>query len=216
MSSGETVLLVHGLWMHGLAMRLMQRRLEQRGHTVRTYSYPTVRLSLRDNAARLAHYCDTLSCDRLHLVGHSMGGLVALKAAECLPQAKRGRIVLIGTPFADSHCGRRLERLPAGRYLLGKCMAEWLMQTQRHALADLDIGVIAGNGGFGMGRVIAPDLPRPHDGVIVVAETRVPGMRDHVTLPVSHTAMLLSREVVQQVCTYLKRGAFERASKITA
>jgi hypothetical protein len=94
-------------------------------------------------------------------------------------------------------------------------MAEWLTQTQGHALADLDIGVIAGDGGFGMGRVIAPDLPKPHDGVIVVAETRVPGMRDHVTLRVSHTAMLLSREVVQQVCAYLKRGRFERASKIT-
>ncbi|HEY0336090.1 MAG TPA: alpha/beta hydrolase [Burkholderiales bacterium] len=216
MPSGETVLLVHGLWMHGVAMRLMQRRLEQRGHTVRTYSYPTVRLSLRDNAARLAHYCDTLTCDRLHLVGHSMGGLVALKAAEHLPHAKRGRIVMIGTPFADSHCGRRLERFPAGRYLLGKCMAEWLRQTEHDALPGLDIGVIAGDGGFGMGRVVARDLPKPHDGVIVVAETRVPGMRDHVTLPVSHTAMLLSREVVQQVCAYLRRGHFERASKITA
>jgi pimeloyl-ACP methyl ester carboxylesterase len=214
MSSGETVLLVHGLWMHGLAMHLMQRRLERQGHTVRAYSYPTVRESLRDNAARLAHFCNTLTCDRLHLVGHSMGGLVALKAAEYLPQGKRGRIVLIGTPFADSHCGRRLERLPGGRYLLGKCMAEWLTESQRHPIGDLDIGVIAGDGGFGMGRVIAPDLPKPHDGVIVVEETRVPGMRDHVTLAVSHTAMLVSREVVKQVCAYLRRGRFERASKI--
>jgi len=87
-------------------------------------------------------------------------------------------------------------------------MAEWLRESQRHGVADLDIGVIAGDGGFGMGRVIAPDLPKPHDGVIVVEETRVPGMRDHVTLAVSHPAMLVSREVVQQVCAYLSRGRF--------
>jgi pimeloyl-ACP methyl ester carboxylesterase len=215
MASTEMVLLVHGLWMHGVAMRLMQHRLERHGFAVRAYSYPTVRMNLRDNALRLARYCNALAGCRLHLVGHSMGGLVALKAAELLPYSTRGRVVLIGTPFADSYSGRQLGRVHGGRLLLGKCMDQWLKESHRDALSDLDIGVVAGDGGFGMGRIIAPGLPKPHDGVIAVNETRVPGMRDHVTLRVSHTAMLISRPVLHQVCAYLKHGRFDRAEPNT-
>jgi hypothetical protein len=33
-------------------------------------------------------------------------------------------------------------------------------------------------------------------------------MRDHIVLPVSHTAMLVSAAVARQVDEYLSRGAF--------
>ena len=203
------MLLVHGLWMHALAMRLIQRRLEADGYTVHPYSYPTVRLSLKENVERLRAHCAMLGC-RLHFVAHSMGGIVAVKTAEALEPSRRGRIVLIGTPFADCYAGRTLERLPGGRWFLGKCMGEWLGNPCSTEFSDFDIGVIAGDGGFGLGRLVARGLPRPHDGVITVEETRVPGMRDHVTLPVSHTAMLLSRPVAAQVCAFLGGGRFER------
>lgn len=215
MAPGETVLLVHGLWMHGVAMALMQRRLARGGYAVRPYSYPTVRSTLGENAQRLRSYCDSLACDKLHFVAHSMGGLVALKAAGLLIPDTRGRIVLIGTPFADCYSGHQLQRLPGGRWLLGKCMAQWLLESQPQAFSGFDIGVIAGDGGFGMGRVIAPGLPKPHDGVIAVDETRVPGMRDHITLSVSHTAMLLSREVIRQVRAFLDHGHFDRTAHDT-
>jgi pimeloyl-ACP methyl ester carboxylesterase len=213
MTRGENVLLVHGLWMHALAMRLIQRRLEAMGYAVHPYSYPTVRSTLRENAERLLAHCSSLAC-RLHFVAHSMGGLVALNAAQQMHPERRGRLVLIGTPFADCYSGRRLERLPGGRRLLGKCMGEWLGEPRRGDFSNFDIGVIAGDGGFGMGRLIAPGLPKPHDGVIAVEETRVPGMRDQVTLPVSHTAMLLSRPVVTQVCAFLDAGRFDHTAKL--
>ena len=209
MVRGESVLLVHGLWMHALAMRLIQRRLEAHGYAVHPYSYPTVRSSLKENVDRLRAYCGALDC-RLHFVAHSMGGIVALKTAEALAPSQRGRLVLIGTPFADCYSGRTLERLPGGRWLLGKCMGEWLAEPHSTEFSGFEIGVIAGDGGFGLGRVVARGLPKPHDGVITVEETRVPGMRDHVTLRVSHTAMLVSRPVAAQVCAFIDSGRFDR------
>jgi pimeloyl-ACP methyl ester carboxylesterase len=172
-----------------------------------------VRLSLQDNAQRLLKYCASVCCDRLHFVGHSMGGLVALAAACLIAPEKRGRIVLVGTPFIDSYSGRRLEHLPGGKWLLGRCMAQWLHEARPGQHDGLDVGVIAGTGGFGMGRVIARALPKPNDGVIAVHETRVPGMRDHITLPVSHTAMLVSGAVIEQVRAYLKLGRFNRSAE---
>jgi hypothetical protein len=56
--------------------------------------------------------------------------------------------------------------------------------------------------------MVAPDLPRPSDGAVSVAETAVPGMADRIVLPVSHSGVLISREVARQVCAFLRDGAF--------
>ncbi len=194
-------------------MSIFQRRLRRCGYQVYAYSYPSVRLTLTQNAQRLARYCKALDCAKIHFAAHSLGGLVALQTAKLMQPDLRGRIVVIGTPFAESVAGRSLVRFPGGRSLLGRCMGQWLQTPRGEALQGLEIGVIAGNGGKGMGRVIAPRLPKPHDGVVSVDETRVPGMRDHIVLSVSHTAMLLSRDVVRQTCAFLHDGTFERSKQ---
>ena len=216
MAQGDRVLLVHGLWMTGLVMGLMQRRIEEHGYLVECYSYPTVRLTLQENAERLQSYCTRFDADTLHLVGHSMGGLVVLNALPLMSMSCLGRIVVAGTPYAGSFSARRLDRLPGGRRLLGECIRQWLDEPRAAALDRYEIGVIAGNGGVGLGRFIAPDLPTPNDGVVSVSETPVPGMRDHIVLNVSHTAMLASRAVARQICSFLDRGRFSRAERAAA
>ena len=208
--SHETAVLVHGLWLHSLAMLLMRRRLAACGYTVRGYSYPTVRLNLEENVQRLRRYCEDMARGKLHFVGHSMGGLLALKAAERIPRGGLGRVVLVGSPFGDSYAARALQGLPGGRHLLGRCMPDWLAAGPPSRFDACELGVIAGSRGIGLGRLIAPGLPEPHDGVVTVEETRVPGMTDHIVLPVGHTEMLVSRAVARQVCAFLARGKFDR------
>ncbi len=70
-----------------------------------------------------------------------------------------------------------------------------------------EVGVISGTRSFGLGRMIR-DVPQPNDGVIAVAETLLPGMRDQLSLSVSHSEMLISAEVAKQVCAFLQRGSF--------
>jgi pimeloyl-ACP methyl ester carboxylesterase len=207
----DTVVLVHGLWMHGVAMLLMKRRIARCGYRVVTYSYPTVRLDMEENAQRLSRYCERLDPGgRIHFVGHSLGSCVAVKAAQRLPASRLGRLVLLGPPFTGSYSARRVQRLPGGRSIVGRCIDQWLAAA-RPMFASVEIGVIAGNRRFGLGCIFAPGLPLPNDGVVSVAETRIPGMRDHIVLGVSHTAMLVSSNVVRQVCAFLRDGKFDRA-----
>ena len=203
-------MVVHGLWTHGLVMEVMRRRLARCGFRALAYSYPSMRLTPAENAERLAAYCRGLAVYRVHLVGHSMGGLVVLRALEAATGFVPGRAVLTGVPVSGCHAARRLARWPGGRAALGRCMPQWLESGGFAARAGREIGVIAGSKPVGLGRMVAPGLERPSDGVVSVAETRFPGMRDHIVLNVSHTGMLFSRPVARQICAFLRDGAFIR------
>jgi len=205
----DTVVLVHGLWVHGIVMELLRRRVARCGYRALGYSYPSMRLTLAENAERLARYCRELAAPRVNFVGHSLGGLIVLRALERATGFTPGRVVLTGTPFVESLAARRLARLPGGRSALGRGMLEWLDSARPAPGAGCEIGVIAGKLPIGLGRLVAPDLPKPCDGVVSVAETRVPAMRDHIVLNVSHAGMLISRAVARQVCAFLRDGAFE-------
>ena len=51
----------------------------------------------------------------------------------------------------------------------------------------------------------------PHDdGTVAVAETRLDGARDHIIMPTTHTGMLISRNVAEQIGSFLRRGEFLR------
>jgi hypothetical protein len=71
------------------------------------------------------------------------------------------------------------------------------------------LGVVAGTRVFGLAALLAGRLPGPSDGAVMVAETRVPGAADHLTLPVSHSGMLLSAAVARQTVAFLERGCFD-------
>ena len=209
----DTVVLVHGLWVHGITMELMRRRLARAGYRALAYSYPSMRLTLAENAERLARFCRGLHAPRLHFVGHSLGGLIVLRMLDRAPALPPGRAVLLGSPVGGSLAARRLARLPGGRAALGRSAPEWHEAGRPGFEAGREVGVIAGRMSFGIGRVVAPDLPPPSDGVVSVAETRLPAMRDHVVLDVNHFGMLISRAVVRQICAFLREGAFARGMR---
>ena len=201
-------MLVHGLWMHGAVMALLARRVARCGYRVRSYSYPSMRLGLAPNAQRLAAFCRGLGAARLHFVAHSLGGLVVLRALDQLDGIAIGRVVMLGSPYGGSHAAGRLARLPGGHRALGRSVQEWLDGPRTVPDGRAEIGVIAGRLPVGLGALVAPDLPAPSDGAVSVAETRVPGMRDHIVLDVSHSGMLLSRAVARQAAAFLRDGAF--------
>ena len=205
----ETVVLVHGLWVHGIAMELMRRRVARCGYRALAYSYPSMRLTLVENAERLARFCRDIAAPRLHFVGHSLGGLIILRMLERTPGLPPGRVVLTGAPIAGSLAARRLARLPGGRAALGRSAPEWHETAHPGYDTGREIGVIAGRLPLGIGRLVAPDLPAPSDGVVSVAETRLLVMRDHIILNVNHSGMLVSRAVARQICAFLRDGAFE-------
>lgn len=202
------VIVVHGLWVHGLVMEYLAHQLTRCGFEAHTWSYPSMRLSLAENAERFAAYCSGLGAPKLHIVAHSMGGLVALKMLELAPAVQCERLVLVGTPYTDSAAARRLAGFPGGELLLGRSIRQWLDEPRPGVRAQ-QAGVIAGTRGLGLGAMIGANLPKPHDGVVAVGETGIPGVTERITVHVSHTEMLFSSAVARQCCAFLRHGHFD-------
>ena len=156
-------------------------------------------------------FARTLTASTVHWVGHSLGGLVILRLLERVPTLPPGRVVLLGTPYGDTQAGRALAGSALGARMLGKSMGEWRGANRPVCFPGREIGVIAGTRSLGLGRVFSPDLPRPNDGAVTVAETRLAAACDSIELPVTHTGMLLSRRVARATGEFLHAGRFDRA-----
>jgi pimeloyl-ACP methyl ester carboxylesterase len=205
-----TVILVHGLWTPAAVLIPHGRWLRRLGYHVLRFGYPSVRATLSQNAEALRRYVAAASGSGIHLVGHSLGGLVILDMLRQEADPRLHRVVLLGTPCVDSHCARRLVRVAGMPTLLGRSISEWLARGPGATVAprsEIEVGVLAGTRSVGLGRTV-PGLPRPNDGVVTLAEARLPGAADFIALPVAHSEMLASRRCAAQVAAFLEAGHF--------
>ena len=203
----EVVILIHGLWLAGWAMGLQQRRLDRAGFRAIAFSYPSIADDLDTNARRLAEFVAAQPEPTVHLVGHSLGGLLALHMLEIAPDPRVRRVVLAGSPWRGSTIARTVHDWPGGETAVGRSLAQWYAAPRPDLGQRYEIGVIAGTVPFGAGTLVAR-LQRPHDGTVTVEETRLPTMADHLLLPVTHTSMLTSTAVARAVVQFLRQGRF--------
>lgn len=204
------VVLVHGLWLSGWSLVLLRRHLQRCGFSAtHTFSYQSVGRDLLENGTALNAYLLTLPAPTVHLVGHSLGGLVIRALFQQHPQQRPGRIVTLGSPHRGSQPANVLARSAFGRRITGRSIAQLVAGTpEQWPLPPRDFGVIAGSMSLGLGKLFAR-LPKPNDGVVTLSETLLPGATDHIILHVSHTALVVSRRVADQVCHFLKNGRFQ-------
>ena len=199
------VILAHGLWEPGLAMQLLAARLECAGFRCRSFAYMGRAKPLAAHAERLARLAR--AAGPLHFVGHSLGGLVVLEALQSNPSIAAGRVVLLGTPASGCIAGRRLARHAAGRWLLGESEKLWREGRAARWSRPEPLGVIAGTTPIGLGRITGR-LPGPNDGVVCVEETAIAGMAERAVHRVSHSGMLVSSRVADDVAAFLAHGRF--------
>jgi len=211
------VVYVHGLWLNGWESTLLRRRLaRQLGCETLAIQYASVGANVDANASTLARSLSRIHAETLHLVGHSMGGLMILELFERYPGGRLargvrlppGRIVLLGSPVRGSRAAQNLARLPFGGRLLGPTAAEVLLvPRERRWSGARDLGVIAGDLPVGFGRLVGP-YGSPNDGTVLVEETHVVGEKAHLTLHATHSGMVYSSEVARQTASFLRTGRF--------
>jgi pimeloyl-ACP methyl ester carboxylesterase len=197
------VVLIPGLWMPAAAMAYIAARLAKAGFRTHRFGY-WGRAPLEANIERLARFIDGRR--NLHLVGHSLGGVLIYDTLRRHPELACGRIVLLGAPVRGCFAGRRLEANAFGRWFMGACAARWAECDARWQRPEA-LGVVAGTLPLGLGRALGA-LPGDNDGVVRVEETAVEGMTERVVVRLGHSMLPVSREVAGLVHRFLAGARF--------
>ena len=213
------MLFVHGLWMTGAESFLLRRHLAAHGWRLKVLPYSSLAESMDVVARRCANYVLAIARRTLqpvHLVGHSLGGLVIHRAFELglLPPGRFSggfcRVVFMGSPVRGSQSARVLARSGPTRRLLGQLGGAVLPQgvPPRWPFAA-QLGVIAGISPHGLGRLLTP-FNGPNDGTVAVAETMVDGATDSCEVRATHAGLWMSGEAAELVARFLDTGSFNR------
>lgn len=199
--------------MSGFELGVLKHRLEASGEfRACAFSYASLAGSMNDHVRALLEFVRAQSAQTLHFVGHSLGGLVILRALMEAPDLQPGRAVLLGTPLQGSRAAQGIARLPFGKMILGAAVHDECVEfAPREWNGPREVGIIAGSMGMGLGRLVAK-LDVDNDGTVLVEETQLPGAKDHIVLPVSHTGLVFSAAVAEQTLAFLREGSFSKNS----
>ena len=143
---------------------------------------------------------------QIHLVTHSMGGLVARALIRLERPPNLGRVVMLGPPNQGTEIADRLVNLGLYRRVFGPAGRELTTWAAGPETVDYELGIIAGDRPLDI--LSWALLPKPNDGKVTVARTRLAGMTDHIVLPVTHTLMMRDAAVIHSTLAFLRDGRF--------
>jgi pimeloyl-ACP methyl ester carboxylesterase len=197
----ECVSLVHGFLANTCMLTVLSHRLDARGYLPRPWGYRDMRSSILVHAEAFVRELEALDADRavgtVHLVTHSMGGIVVRAALDRYRPAKLGRIVMLAPPNRGSFVA---DRMAAAVGRLFRPVAE--LTTSADSLVnsigmpeDVDVGVIAAT----------------RDAIVAPESTRPAGPHAHATVPCLHSSLLFRRDVARLVAGFLATGRFPAA-----
>jgi pimeloyl-ACP methyl ester carboxylesterase len=198
------VLLLHGYLATRGSVHLLEQRLTQAGHVVMTYRLGAVQMGdIRTSAGFIARKVDSLCAqtgvEKVDIVAHSMGGLVALDYLKRLNGHTRvRRLVLLGTPVQGTW----------------SALMSLMTAPLNHATVQLLPGSVF------LRELAASPLPAGPEVTVVAAErdwlapprtTDLAGAR-RFEVPTGHSGLLVDERVADLVSQLLRGAPVEAPS----
>lgn len=203
------VLLVHGLLNANSWLRPLAARLRSQGFETELFGYSSLLDGPQRAVPRMVERLRREPIDAI--VGHSLGGLIALEALRAMPDTAVARVVCLGSPLRGSLTARNIAARRWARPLLGRS-AGLLQGGLERWDGAAEVGLVAGDVARGVGRLFAR-FDGVSDGTVALDETRLPGLADHCIIHSSHSGLVFSRDAVAQVAHFIRHGRFERDSE---
>lgn len=207
--TGEKVILLHGLWRSWRAMEPMAKNLHDQGFCTLNLPYPSARKSLDYLSAFVREQIAQIAGDEpVHLVTHSLGGIIARKILAENPPWKTGRLIMLAPPnrgseivdWASRHRGLFALLGPSGKALSSQSIAAMLPPLP----TGLEAAVIMGRRGtIPFFRKI---LAAENDGIVSVETGRIEGLCGFSVIDADHTFIQIHPEAIRQTIDFLKTG----------
>lgn len=197
-SKNHCVIFVHGLAAGRSMFRYLEPQLRAAGFHTLNWGYRSVRLDIPTVARALQKTVKEIEAkpqyDKVHLVTHSMGGIITRTMLLEAEFQKMGRIVMLGPPHQGSRVAANL-----APFLGWFCPSLKQLSDQHHSF----VRRLPEPVGYEIGIVAAA-----WDRVVHVDSTHLAGQQAHVVVAAGHNGMLFRRDVSRLVNEFLCTGRF--------
>lgn len=216
-AASDCVILLHGLARTAASMADLAELLTAHGYHVANVDYPSrehpIEVLSGIAIAEGLDQCSRFDHDSVHFVTHSLGGILVRDylARHTLPGL--GRVVMLAPPNQGSQVVDKFGWIPGYEALNGPAGGQ--LGTDEHSVprqlgaVSYPVGVVAGTRSINW--VLSTVLPDPDDGKVSVEATKVAGMTDFVTLPVSHPFIMSDPDAMAQTVTFIANGRFDHS-----
>jgi len=208
------VILLHGLARSDSSMKKMEKALNKAGYNAVNVSYPStekeIPLLANESIPKALEKCPN-GAD-ISFVTHSMGGILIRQylSEKAIPKLKH--VVMLGPPNQGSEVVDKLKDVPGFKSINGPAGLQ--LGTSEMSVpnslgpATFSLGIIAGTRSINL--MLSTIIPSKDDGKVSVERTKLEGMDDHISMPVTHTFMMKNKKVIKQVLYFLEYGNFQR------
>lgn len=215
----ECFILLHGLTRSPASMRKLETTLTAHGYFVVNQGYDsrsdTVEALAQPTIEAAISECGDADTP-IHFVTHSLGSILLCQYLTQRRPARLGRVVMLGPPNKGGEVTDKISSPPGYSWLNGPA-GEQLgtgtdSLTAKLGPADFDVGIIAGDRSINL--ILSTLIPDRDDGKVSVENTKLTGMNDHITLPVSHPFLMRNKKALSQIVHYLSAGEFRRTKPV--
>jgi triacylglycerol lipase len=206
---GDLVVLLHGLWRGWRTMDPLARHLTREGFSTLNIPYPSARLPIPQLVEHVRREITATGCEGpVHLVTHSLGGIIARSLLGAEVPWKCGRLIMLAPPNQGSEIVDWILRVPLSGLVLGPAGRALGRQGIPASLPPLPAGLEAAAvmGSRPSIPVFRRLLEAENDGIVSVSGGRIPGLQGFAVLETDHTFIPTHPEVMRLCPVFLRTG----------
>jgi len=211
----EHVILLHGMGRTKYSMRKLEVYLAEHGYQTINDGYPSTSKPVEkisdEYLAPMVNQCLENGAEKIHIVTHSLGGIIIRQYLQDHSLPEGSRIVMISPPNKGSELADTFRNWFVYQWLNGPAGQE--LGTEPESLPNslkpviVEIGVITGDST--LNPVYSWIIPGEDDGKVSVESAKLDKMKDFMVVSSSHSFIMRHPEVLKRVVVFLKNGVFE-------